>query len=133
MRINPKTLLFEELTPSDRDELLEWAERIVLTGGFPPDDPPWLTEWMRVAGYDDRQRLLLISTAVPQRVLLSLLRPPVTTSEGPLPDWDAGLREARRVVDESTLVVQPDRSTVNLARCLLAAFERSRLPQGTPP
>lgn len=49
-----------------------------------------------------------------------------------VPDWTAALREAQRLVDESTVVVQPDRQAVNLARCILAAHEeRERVADET--
>jgi hypothetical protein len=72
MRINKTTQLFEELTQDEADPLLAWAEDVVLRGDFPPIDPPWLSAWLDTMGYDARQRLLLISTAIPQRVLLSV-------------------------------------------------------------
>lgn len=74
MRVDPKTLLLIEMTDFEAASALEWAENLVLAGTFPPDDPPWLAEWLRVAGYDERQRLMLISTAIPQRILLSVVR-----------------------------------------------------------
>lgn len=73
MRVNKKTLLFEDLTEDARRELLVWAEDVVLQGKIAYPDPPWVTEWMKVAGYDERQRLLTISTSLPQRILLSLV------------------------------------------------------------
>jgi len=73
MRINKQSMLWEELTPQEKIELYEWAESVVLRGEIPPH-PSWLIQWFETFEYDERQRLLLISTAVPQRVLLSLLR-----------------------------------------------------------
>jgi hypothetical protein len=46
------------------------------------------------------------------------------------PDWNAGTREARRIVAESTVVVQPDRATVNMALCLLSVSAEEREQHG---
>lgn len=73
MKVDPKTLLISEMTDLEAASVLEWAERIVLTGDFPPVDPPWLALWMQTAGFDGRQRLMVLSTVAPQRALLSVL------------------------------------------------------------
>jgi hypothetical protein len=72
MMINNKTMLFEGMTPAERVDLLAWAKAGVLDGNLPQPQPQWVTDWMTVFGYNDTQQLLVISTALPQRVLLSL-------------------------------------------------------------
>lgn len=42
----------------------------------------WIEEWCRVAQFDSRQKLLMLSTALPQRVLLSLLKHGIPTKAG---------------------------------------------------
>lgn len=75
MIINPKTLLFEDLTHAEREELRSFAESVVLDGVFPQPEPEWVAFWAIHAGYDHRQKLLVMSTVLPQRILLSLLPP----------------------------------------------------------
>lgn len=72
MRIDPKTLLFHDLTPDDARSMLAWARQVVLQGHLPPD-PPWVAPWMTIAKYDDSQRLLVLSLILPLRALLSVL------------------------------------------------------------
>lgn len=74
MRINPATLLFEDFTPQEGKEILACARAIVLDGKVPHPYPAWLDQWMQVAGFEADRRLLVISTAFPQRALLSLLK-----------------------------------------------------------
>lgn len=73
MRIDPVTLLFEDLTDDEAEDLLSWSARVVLHGEVHPC-PPWVDLWIAVGGYDDRQRLLLVATALPARALLSVAR-----------------------------------------------------------
>ncbi len=104
MRVDPKTLLITEMTDLEAAAMLEWTEAIVLAGTFPPDDPPWLAEWLRVAGFDGRQRLMVLSTVVPQRALLSLLNHRVSE------DFRAFLRNtARKDNHENELAKLRDR------------------------
>lgn len=74
MRVHPVTLLFEDITPEEQREMRAWAEDLILRGRLPPQHPAWVTEWMRAGGYTDQQMRMLCSTALPQRVLLSLLQ-----------------------------------------------------------
>lgn len=74
MRINKTTMLFEDISSDERREMLQFCEQIVLHGKPPWPHPAWLTEWLTTFGYDERQALLLMATAIPQRVMLSLLR-----------------------------------------------------------
>lgn len=73
MRVDPKTLLFVELSEQDCTNLLSWAENVILRGHLPPEDPPWINEWLTAARMDDGQRLLVLSTVIPQRALLAVL------------------------------------------------------------
>lgn len=81
MIINPQTLLFEDLSDDEREELRSYAEAVVLEGRFPQPEPFWVAIWAVHAGYDHRQKLLVMSTALPQRILLSLLPPRQTQSK----------------------------------------------------
>jgi len=73
MRVNPKTLLFESISPDERAEMLAVTKKLVLEGEVPHPYPNWVKLWMATAQYDERQQLLVLSTAFPQRVLLSLI------------------------------------------------------------
>ena len=74
MQIDTKSMLFVDLTDEEAAELTAFAEGVVLHGSIPHPQPEWVDQWMTAFGYDERQRLLVISTAFPQRVLLSVLR-----------------------------------------------------------
>ena len=65
--------LFRDFTTQEAAQMKEWATNIVLHGKVAHPDPEWVTAWMEANHYDDRQRLLTISCALPQRVLLSLV------------------------------------------------------------
>ncbi len=73
MKINTATMLFTDLTSSQADEMQCWAEDVVLRGVIASPQPEWVTEWFKACGFDERQGLLVVSTALPQRVLLSVL------------------------------------------------------------
>ncbi len=73
MKINTKTLLFEELTDIEKSELLEMTKKIVIEGKLPPISNPYVSLWMKSLGFEDKQFLVIISTAFPQRALLSLI------------------------------------------------------------
>lgn len=75
MKINPTTLLFEDLTDDEREELRSYAESVVIDGVFPQPEPHWVAFWAVMAGYDHRQKLIVMSTVLPQRILLSILPP----------------------------------------------------------
>lgn len=73
--INFATMLFENISNELYAEMLTWAEEVVLKGSVPSPDPDWVSDYLATFGYDNpRQRLLFISTAMPQRVLLSLVK-----------------------------------------------------------
>lgn len=69
MVINDQTLLFEQLTEEEKDELRTWAEAVVLKGYFPQPEPPWVGVWAVKAGYNPTQKLLVLSTVLPLRIL----------------------------------------------------------------
>jgi hypothetical protein len=75
MKINTETLLFEDITPEEAADMQLWAEDCLLRGKLrsEEEDPPWIKAWFTMLGYTPTQRLLLQSTAFPQRVLLSLV------------------------------------------------------------
>lgn len=72
--INLATQLFEGLTDQEANDLQGWVEGAVLRGKFPPKHPNLIQEWFSVFNYNPDQQLLVFSTALPQRVLLSLLK-----------------------------------------------------------
>lgn len=65
--------LFRDFTTQEAAQMKEWATNIVLHGKVAHPDPEWVTAWMESNHYNERQRLLTISCALPQRVLLSLV------------------------------------------------------------
>lgn len=77
MRIDPTTLLFEGIDPDTRVEMFQMMEALVLQGTLPHPQPQWMSDWFEAGGFDDRQRLMVMSTVLPVRVFLSLLREPV--------------------------------------------------------
>lgn len=74
MRVNPTTLLFEDLDQAAALLILQMSEALVLEGEVPYPYPAWLEEWMQAGNFDAGKRLLVISTAFPQRALLSVAR-----------------------------------------------------------
>lgn len=74
MLLDCETKLFCDMTKQEAQEMLDWAEDVVLRGKVAHPDPKFVTWWLSSCGYDERQRLLVISTALPQRILLSLVR-----------------------------------------------------------
>lgn len=74
MRVDPISLLFEDIPDDVAVQMREATERMVLQGDVPHPDPPWLTLWLEAGGFDDRQRLMVLATVLPARVFLSLLR-----------------------------------------------------------
>lgn len=74
MQIDQKTMLYTDILPVERKEMIEVARSIVLDGKVPHPIPLWVTDWLKAFDLDtpDR-RLLVLSTAFPQRLLLSLV------------------------------------------------------------
>jgi len=71
--VDPKSLLFTDLTDEEAKSVEALATDIVLHGR-PDGTHPAFTTWCNVAGYNSTQSLLVMSTAFPQRALLSLVR-----------------------------------------------------------
>jgi len=65
--------LFRDFTTQEAEQMKEWATNVVLHGKVAHPDPEWVTAWMESNHYDERQRLLTVTCALPQRVLLSLV------------------------------------------------------------
>lgn len=74
MRLNKTTLLFEDVSPEERQELIDWARAVVpLQGKLPSPEPPWVDELVQATGAPGP--LLILATVLPQRVLLSAVEP----------------------------------------------------------
>lgn len=74
MRVDPTTLLFEDIDDAMAVEMFGITEALVLKGTVPNPHPAWLAEWFRVAGFTGDRELLTLATVLPSRVFLSLLR-----------------------------------------------------------
>ena len=74
MNVNRDTMLFENLTDFDAMRLRVATEELVQTGHIMPDARYFFEVWRVSLGYDERQGMMLMNTAFPQRALLSLLR-----------------------------------------------------------
>ena len=73
MKINAETMLVEDFEDTNKDELQFLLKKMIVRGKI--DEELWIIfdEWKNACGIDDRQRLLLVSTTFPQKMLLSLL------------------------------------------------------------
>lgn len=74
MYVDPKTLLFEDLSESESVALVGFAESIMFGPGMESVGGALIEAWMKAGGFDDHQRLLIISTVFPGRALLSVIR-----------------------------------------------------------
>ena len=74
MNVNRDTMLFENLIDFEAFRLRKATEELVQTGHITPDARYFFEVWRVSLGYDERQGMMLMSTAFPQRALLSLLR-----------------------------------------------------------
>jgi hypothetical protein len=72
-RVDPNTLLFEDLTDHEAEQLRADMEGLVLKGSRGPIQSSAFQQWTHACGFDATQSLLMYSTAYPQRALLSLL------------------------------------------------------------
>ena len=72
MKINKETMLFEDISPETKVEMLKWVKPVVLKDSI-PTEPKWLLDWMETFNYSTRERYVLSSTLFAQRVMLSLL------------------------------------------------------------
>jgi hypothetical protein len=71
--IDKKTMLFVDIGDALAREMREWCRQVVFVGKAPWPDPPWVTVWLKAFGFDERQRLLVLSSVLVTRVLWSLL------------------------------------------------------------
>jgi hypothetical protein len=71
-RVNKTTMLFDDLDKTEASDLKIIVEDLVLRG-----TSCWkheaFTSWYKTCGFDERQTLLMMATAFPQRALLSLV------------------------------------------------------------
>jgi hypothetical protein len=73
--LNKTTKLFEDLTDQEAKDLQVWVEGVMLQGTFPVTHPSLIEQWLLAFGFRSSESLLLvISTVLPQHILLSLLR-----------------------------------------------------------
>jgi len=72
MTLNKTTMLYSSIPRETREEMLNWCADVVLKGNVTWNHD-WLSRWLVECGFDEHQRLLVISTVAPQRLLLSLL------------------------------------------------------------
>lgn len=72
MYFDPKTKLFRDISDQKRQELRDWAKSVILEGTLPTPEPPWVTQLLEAINVPG-QRLLVLSTVVPQRILLSIV------------------------------------------------------------
>ncbi len=78
MKIDETTMLFTEISAEDRKEMYPLAKRMILEGFIPNPIPKFITQWMETFEYTERQYLMVMATAIPQRILVSLLEEPGT-------------------------------------------------------
>jgi hypothetical protein len=72
--INKSTKLFEELTDQEAQDLQVWVEGVMFRGTFPVNHPDLIEQWLTIFGFRlNENTLLVISTVLPQHVLMSLL------------------------------------------------------------
>lgn len=90
--VNPTTLEFEGLTSAQRSELRDICINIVRHGKVDFHHPAFQA-WVRAGNFDDRQALLCLSTAFPQKALLSIVVSETVPEESHRPDF-AGFAES---------------------------------------
>lgn len=96
MKITPSTMLFCDISPQEGEQMLRWVEQVLLRGYLPQPEPAWLLQWLAECGIDDRQKMMMVHTALPARVLLSLLRAdlPTRTAQADLLETEQRTTEA---------------------------------------
>ena len=72
MFLNSDNMLFCNLSQSDKSELIKIAEDIILYGKVPNPMPSWFGDWFSAGQFRDHDKLMVIATALPQRLLLSV-------------------------------------------------------------
>lgn len=73
MKLNTDTLMFEGLDHEEADQMESYCHDLVLKGVRPKKDPPWVDEWLKASRTEPHMALLVLTTAMPQRLLLSVL------------------------------------------------------------
>lgn len=73
MKIDKISMLITEMTDQEADAVLRIAEKIVLFGVIDWKRPEIIL-WMDTCCDTETQKLLMAATAMPQRLLLSVLR-----------------------------------------------------------
>lgn len=71
MQVNASTMLVSDFTDAERADIVKLCEDIIMRGKIDWENPI-VKQWMDVCAPDDRHKLLLFSTVMPQRLLLSL-------------------------------------------------------------
>lgn len=71
LRVNPATMCFENMTAHDVIEIKKIAREIVVTGNINWENK-YVKMWLNVCSHTENQKLLLASTALPQRFFLSI-------------------------------------------------------------
>lgn len=71
--INLTTKLFENLTDQEAKDLQGWVESVVLRGKIPEERNELIAQWVKIINPQEGALLLVLSTVVPQWVLLSLM------------------------------------------------------------
>lgn len=73
MKVNSKTMLFEDMTDEEAEDLQKVCEHLVLDGAFDGNARHFFEKWRKGSGLTEDQGLLTMSIAFPQRALLSLV------------------------------------------------------------
>ncbi len=73
MFIDPKTLLFSDLTDEEAAELRSAAIAISQAGEIPSPQPVWMKLWESFSGVESHLMLVTLSTVLPSRIFHSLL------------------------------------------------------------
>lgn len=71
MQVNASTMLVSDISDVERADIVQLCEDIILHGKVDWNHPI-AKQWLDVCAPDDRHKLLLYSTVMPQRLLLSL-------------------------------------------------------------
>jgi hypothetical protein len=72
MKINLTTMLFEDLSYNDANELAKLAEEIIM--GKLDWNHRFLQSWFNTCWKNEDQKLLVVATVFPQRALLSVVK-----------------------------------------------------------
>lgn len=73
MKVNPTTMLIEDFGEYDKDRILELLGDFVILGKHNAHLHDLFLDWREQCSLPQNQGLLLMSTAFPQRVLLSMM------------------------------------------------------------